>query len=451
MATTHLPPAGIKDFDRSPTASDLYQHWHELISGLMATSPDFPAWYDSTNPPVAGTSATVAPPWQGLPRTAMLLNNNDVLAAAKAVENSVQFGTGVDALLINQPPFLNAAGQVVPGLRYRPQDEYLEWVTKIDPDGVLREIWFTCEGPEYWQFIADRDRDLLLTLYAEILGVAKTSIDPSKLYFSETVTHVEPFAQGKTLTFKKDSYNPYNEYNISGAVHLTQGANSLGAEISLAMAGSLIYGSPPKTSDPALICCAAYGEPNRFSDPTIGKEVNDLARSGHFVTLRDPIGLYIASINGANFTDWNGNSLTNFSTYFVPMRKSDDGSMILRGVFKVPNGVMKNGVQARVGDLSYLGQPITTGGQVAHAITMHLFGQALQGAPKQSAQKCVGHPCNDANNPGFIILTDINKPCGGTASDSLHSLLANAQSDFTTNRMEGSKIKGARRSRKAVR
>jgi hypothetical protein len=49
----------------------------------------------------------------------------------------------------------------------------------------------------------------------------------------------------------------------------------------------------------------------------------------------------------------------------------------------VPAGVKKNGVQARVGDLKYRGQPIVTGDQVAHAITMHLFAQALPGAPAQ--------------------------------------------------------------------
>jgi hypothetical protein len=88
---------------------------------------------------------------------------------------------------------------------------------------------------------------------------------------------------------------------------------------------------------------------------------------------------------------------------------------------------MKNGKQARVGDLNYLGQPITTGGQVAHAVTMHLFGQALLGAPQQTPQPCLGHPCNDPAHPGFIVLTDINTPCGSVTSHSLHALLASVQ------------------------
>jgi hypothetical protein len=450
MVATHTPPAGISDFDGGHNPPALYSAWDQWISQQMATTPDFPAWYESTHPPVAGTPATASPPWQGLPRTALILNGNDVRAAAKAVENAVAFGTGVDALLVNQPPFLNAAGQPVSGFKYRPMDEYLEWVTKTDADGVVRELWFTCEGPEYWQLIATQDPDLLVALYAQILGVPDTSVDKTRLFFSETLTHVEPFARNQKLTFKKGDYNPYNEYNISGAVHLTQGANTLGAEIGLAMAGSLIYGNPPKTTDPALICCAQYGEPNRFSDPTIGKEVNDLARAGKFVTLRDPVGLYIASINGANFTDWNGNSIPNLSSYLTPIRKSADGSLILRAVFKVPDGVMKNGKQARVGDLNYLGQPITTGGQVAHAVTMHLFGQALPGAPQQTPQSCLGHPCTDPAHPGFIVLTDINTPCGSVTNHSLHALLASVQPKLPAKMPGHLRHLATRRSRKAV-
>jgi hypothetical protein len=72
-------------------------------------------------------------------------------------------------------------------------------------------------------------------------------------------------------------------------------------------------------------------------------------------------------------------------------------------------------VQARVGDYLYLGKPITAGGQVAHAITMHLFAQALPGAPQQQSQGCQGHACNSPAHPGYVILADINKPCPGAA------------------------------------
>ena len=47
----------------------------------------------------------------------------------------------------------------------------------------------------------------------------------------------------------------------------------------------------------ALICYAAYGGPNRNSDPTIGATVNALARLGAYVTLRNPVGLYMDHID----------------------------------------------------------------------------------------------------------------------------------------------------------
>src|SRR4051794_4701124 len=132
MAGTHQPPAGIKDFDRGHHPQTLYGRWHDWIAQQVAPNPDYPAWYESTNPPTGGTPITASPPWQGLPHTALLLHGNDVLAAARAVEEPVEYGSGTDALLVSQPPFLDSAGHPVPGFKYRPQDEYLEWVTKRD-------------------------------------------------------------------------------------------------------------------------------------------------------------------------------------------------------------------------------------------------------------------------------------------------------------------------------
>lgn len=415
----HAPPAYLKDFDASQKdPSKLYAAWDQFITDAMTPPPNFPvpAWYDPLHPPVAGQLQTAAPPWQGLPRTALLLNGQDVLAAATAVDSPVEFGSGTDALNVTQPDFVDSKGIKVAGLKYRPQDEYLEWVTLRDSDNVVREIWFTCEGPEYWQTIAENDPVLLVSLYSNILGVKPSDIDQRKLFFQDDVTHVEPFARNKKLHFPKNSYNIYNPYNIAGAVHLTQGANTLGAEISLAMAGSLIYGDPgdpPKTMDPDLICCAGYGEPNRNSDPTIGNEVNTLARKGLYVTLRDPVGLYINTIDDAQFTDWNGNPIPNFGkSYFTALRGSPDGSMVVRAKLSVPAGVMRNGKQARVGDLNCNGSPITMGGQVANAITMNLYAQALPGAPAQNTQQpCVSHPCPDPAHPGYVIPTRIGVQC----------------------------------------
>ena len=369
---------------------------------------------NTLNPPNVTPPATQAPPWFGLPRRALLFNNNDILQAAQAVDAPFGFGAGTDALGDRQPPFNDSTSTPIMGPVYRAQDEYLEWITLKDPDGVVREVWFTCEAPNYWNLIAQNDQTLLINLYAELLGVAANQIVASKLFFQQDCSQKNIYAAGATLQYKKGDYNPYNDYNIQAAVHLTQGANTLDAEIGLGQAGSLIYGTPPKTDNPDLICCAEYGDPNRNSDPQIGKEVNDLVRQGMYVTLRDPIGLYMASIDGAQFTDWNDNAIPNIAAdFFAPIRKSPDGTLILRARFKVPDGLMRNGKQARVGDIKYQGQSIAYGGQVANAIRMNLFAQAIPGAPAQNSQACVGHACFNPTQPGFVVLTPINTPSRG--------------------------------------
>ena len=410
--STYQPPAGLKDFDRGSAPASLYQAWDTFIGNSVAQEPSIPAWYDPAKPPVAGSPAQAAPPWTGLPRRAMILNANDVGKAAKVIDNPVAFGSGPDALSDSQASFLDKAGNPIGGFYYRPQDEYLEWVALRDPDGVVREIMFTCEGPEYWQTLAT-DPTLLITLYAEFMGVSVNDVDKSKLYFQHDCSQVNSYSSDKKPTFyKAGDYNPYNEYNAQFAVHLTQGANTLGAEIQLAQQGSLVWGKPVKTTNPDLICCAGYGDPNRNSDPKIGKEVNDLARAGNFVTLRDPIGLYIQpKIDPSNFTDWNNAAIPAIASYFVPIRMSADGTMVLRARFSVPPGVMRNGKPARVGDLNYLGLPIQYGGQVADAVQMNLFAQALRGAPAQTAQTCFGHTCFSPSNPSYIILTPTGTPC----------------------------------------
>ena len=57
------------------------------------------------------------------------------------------------------------------------QDEYLEWAV-ITQNGKITKVMFTCEGPEYWKFIADNDKALLVKLYSEIAGQVRPSRKP---------------------------------------------------------------------------------------------------------------------------------------------------------------------------------------------------------------------------------------------------------------------------------
>ena len=98
----------------------------------MAANPQFPAWYESTRPPTAGTPATASPPWQGLPPPRRCCSTTWRFSPPRrpSITRSSS-GKGRDALLsVTQPPFLDSSGNPVSGFKYRPQDEYLEWAVE---------------------------------------------------------------------------------------------------------------------------------------------------------------------------------------------------------------------------------------------------------------------------------------------------------------------------------
>ena len=266
---------------------------------------------------------------------------------------------------------------------YRQQDEYLEWaVFKDDVSGKIKEIIFTCEGPEYWEILS-KDPQLLLRLYEKYTN---NSIDQNDLYLEHNVYEVDE--NGNIVpdpVYKKGDYNTYNKWNMKYAIHLSHPSNTLGAEINSHAFSSVIRKNRDDiliTDANSLICCSALGSPNRFRDPTIGGNVNSVSRNGNWVTLKDPIGLYISEIDPSRFTKPDGSIIPEFTErYWNVLRGSDDGSMILRASLKVPEGETHNGEQLLLGDLLVNGEPLNYGGQVAETITMKLFALAVTGGP----------------------------------------------------------------------
>ena len=100
-------------------------------------------------------------------------------------------------------------------------------------------------------------------------------------------------------------YDPHNRWNTKdGIVHLTQGANTLGAEINLAAQATVLRksGAGPIVTENALINCSRFGTPGRASDPHIGFVVNQLAARGFSLTLLNPAGLYIHRLDTLGWT-----------------------------------------------------------------------------------------------------------------------------------------------------
>ncbi|KAF8453890.1 hypothetical protein BDZ91DRAFT_853127 [Kalaharituber pfeilii] len=173
------------------------------------------------------------------------------------------------------------------------QDEYLEWTVDRDKNGKIISVKFTCEGPEYWQFLGDAQPETTLALYRTLNPEYAEQISLDDLYLTNAATGTK-------------TYNPMNYWNKSttrGTIaHLVQPNNTLSAEIDIAAQATVIRqkrGTIIVDAD-ALIKCSKYGNPARNSDPTIGNNINTLARDGSHLTIKDPVGIYIRSFDLRN-------------------------------------------------------------------------------------------------------------------------------------------------------
>src|SRR5438874_7346636 len=93
VSSTFMPPANLKDFDRSTIKGALYQAWHQRIQKNVASDPGQPAFFDPLNPPATGTPGEVAPSWTGLPGAVLRLNLDNVVQAAQLVEAPITMGS----------------------------------------------------------------------------------------------------------------------------------------------------------------------------------------------------------------------------------------------------------------------------------------------------------------------------------------------------------------------
>jgi hypothetical protein len=231
------------------------------------------------------------------------------------------------------------------------QDEYCEWSVQRDDRGRITRVTFTCEGPEYWSFLAATAPEKVVALYRE---------------------HVSPEVRPEDL-FGSDGYRPRNRWNATttmGAMHLIQRANTLGAEIELAGGASLVRAVDGQvlTGEQELICCGGYGEAGRHSDPHIGERVNTLARARADVTLANPVGLYFNDLETAGWTAPDGSAPKSYWRYVRGV-----AGRAVRAVYEVP---AERGFT--VSDITINGKPIAFGAQIADFISIKLTGLACR-------------------------------------------------------------------------
>jgi hypothetical protein len=278
------------------------------------------------------------------------------------------------------------------------QDEYCEWSVTRDPaSNKITSVMFTCENPDYWFTLWQVDPTTVLWIYQQTIS---PNVQLSDLYLLDSC--------GKSVVNPltgKPAYNPLNKWNSGpmtrpgvsgGAMHLTSPPNTLGAEVYLAAAATLLRNVSSYDAQ-NMICCSKYGQPYRNSDPHIGFSANQLAKIGMTLSLTDPVGLYIQEPDWGPYQTPDGTPAQNFWT----VSRGNAPGQILHAVFAVPAAKGYT-----VSDITINGQPIQWAGQIAQTFQMQLSATGFSDStlPPQQTQACQADTPNPT--PQALILID---------------------------------------------
>lgn len=278
------------------------------------------------------------------------------------------------------------------------QDEYCEWSVTRDPASKkITSVMFTCENPDYWFTLWQVSPETVLGIYQQVIS---PNVKLADLYLLDEKGN--PVINALTGL---PAYNPLNKWNSGpvtnpgvsgGAMHLTSPPNTLGAEVYLAAAATLLRNV--STYDPqSMICCSKYGQPFRNSDPHIGFSANQLAKAGMTISLTDPVGLYIQEPEWSVYQTPDNTPAGNFWT----VTRGNGPNQILHAVYAVPPGKGYT-----VSDIKINGKPIQWAGQIAQTFQMQLSATGFPGTslPPQKTQDCQKPSPNPT--PQAIILID---------------------------------------------
>jgi hypothetical protein len=415
MGFRFAPPAFLDDFD---DAGRLRWHQHmsaeaernlaELISQLQEADPDATArdvfYVNPVEEPAPADAQIATAEWGGFPQALLARTRRDRHEARRRAEElgMTDFAPGTRFVTAHREELSLPARHL--------QDEYLEWRTERDHEGVVTRVTFTCEGYDYWSKLFAHSPSTVVKLYKRLLD--RDEIEEGDLRFDEDV-FIEEAGREPALFAKKGQYNPRNRFNVDeGLVHLTHRANSLGAEVNLAVVASALRQTagrePVDGADKRrLTCCGGFGNANRDSDPTIGAAANGLAAAGRAYTLTNPVGLYISEYPRDEVF------LPNHTRAPRAWWRVERGAeatrnghaRILRLVFAVPQGQSgPDGKPLRVGDLEIDDAPIEHGAQLAEFIRLHLMVSWWEaGDRRQIRLPCASTCCLDETNRELLV------------------------------------------------
>jgi hypothetical protein len=350
------PTAGLREF-----GPKLRKLWHTMINGIfedrIAVKRNFIANQFSPHLTDAAANAQFRFFNPMSPST---------IALGDANVNWVAFPNGKNVAPVDR--YAHFDGPKPIGNTLRNQDEYCEWRVVTNDAGQILRVIFTSEPPEYYFFLHDPfdpfrlgnpvldpavqsfARELLVKVYQERCGVTGIKL--------------------KDLEDSSGEYDVGNRYNNEHCVHLQFLANTLTAEIDIAASTSIVRSKDGKVvTDPRVLNkCLEYGEMERRSDPLIGDTVNGAARENRMVTLQNPVGLYMTSLDTRGWTTPDGTDPQSFWTVLKGhVDKDPRRSMIVRAQYAVPASKKYTVSNIKIG-----GVPITFGGQIAENVHMRL-------------------------------------------------------------------------------
>src|SRR5262249_3677771 len=148
---------------------------------------------------------------------------------------------------------------------------------------------------------------------------------------------IDPAVKKQDLFDSQGQYRERNKRNTSttnGAMHLVQIANTLGAEIDIAVRSTIIrkINGQLLTGERELIDCGKYGDAERHSDPHIGAVVNELARKNADVIIANPVALYIKGLEP--LVGWQTPDGSNPKDNWKVVRGTEQ--LTVRAVYEVP-------------------------------------------------------------------------------------------------------------------
>ena len=280
------------------------------------------------------------------------------------------------------------------------QDEYCEWNVIKDPTTLkINKVIFSCEGPEYWDFLGRYNPSLLLSLYKKHVGelVKEEDLFGSSPQLDEDGNPICEFQPNNYIRANK-----WNNDTLNGIMHLIQINNTLGAEIELAGGSSVVRKINGRilTGQKELIKCGRYGGEERNSDPFIGSQVNAFTRRNAFVSLTNPVGLYF-DLEAFEPSGWETPDGSDPNLFWRIIRGTKETPVRLE--FEVPT---EKGFT--VGDIKINGKKIIYGGQIADFIHIKLTGFA-QNFGKNTSQPLTScrvrkreHSIADLKKPRYI-------------------------------------------------